>query len=170
MNTDISRTVCFTGHRPQSLGGFSEDNPIAWNVKSKLQHYIEKAIKLGFTDFISGGALGVDQWAAQIVLNLKDKHPQIKLIIARPFPSQSSPWIPSAKIYFNELCSKADEVIDVSQDPYTGWKMQIRNEFMVNNSALVIAVWNGTAGGTANAVNYAKSKNKTIIQIKPKEE
>jgi uncharacterized phage-like protein YoqJ len=45
--------------------------------------------------------------------------------------------------------------------------MQLRNEFMVNNSDIVIAVWDGTNGGTANCVKYAQVENKEIIIIDP---
>ena len=40
---------------------------------------------------------------------------------------------------------------------------------MVDNSDIIIAVWDGTKGGTYNCVQYAKKKNKEIIQINPKE-
>ena len=45
--------------------------------------------------------------------------------------------------------------------------MQKRNEYMVNNSDYVIAVWDGKPSGTGNTVRYAESKGKTIITIKP---
>ena len=46
-------------------------------------------------------------------------------------------------------------------------KMQTRNEWMVNHCDKLIAVWNGSDGGTGNCVNYAKSINKEIIYINP---
>ena len=46
--------------------------------------------------------------------------------------------------------------------------MQIRNRWMVDNSDLVLAVFDGKKeGGTWNCVKYAKSKNKEIVVIKP---
>lgn len=47
-------------------------------------------------------------------------------------------------------------------------KMQKRNEYMVDNSDIVIAVWDGTKGGTYNCVKYAQKLEKKIIQINPK--
>lgn len=38
---------------------------------------------------------------------------------------------------------------------------------MVDNSDLLIAIFNGNKSGTANCVNYAKSKNKKTIIINP---
>ena len=47
--------------------------------------------------------------------------------------------------------------------------MQERNEWMVNNCDVLIAVWDGTSGGTANCVKYAESLQLDIRRINPKE-
>ena len=43
---------------------------------------------------------------------------------------------------------------------------QIRNEWMVDHSARVIAVYNGEKGGTRNTMEYAKKHNIEIVLIK----
>ncbi len=40
---------------------------------------------------------------------------------------------------------------------------------MVNNCDMLIAVWDGSDGGTANCVKYAQSKGVDIRIINPKE-
>lgn len=40
---------------------------------------------------------------------------------------------------------------------------------MVDNSDAVIAVWDGTAGGTKNCFDYATKIGKKIIRIDPKD-
>mgnify|MGYP003312113691 CR=1 FL=1 len=60
-------SCCFTGHRPEKLS-MSEGK-----VKSALLQEIMKSINDGYNVFISGMARGVDMWAAEIVLELKDK-------------------------------------------------------------------------------------------------
>ena len=64
------KTLCFTGHRPRKLGGY-ETSPIADFVKRSLKDAIERAIKRRVETFVSGGALGIDQWAAEIVLDIR---------------------------------------------------------------------------------------------------
>ena len=56
----------FTGHRPQKLRQSENE------VKAALEKEILRAITEGFTVFISGMARGVDIWAAEIVLRLRD--------------------------------------------------------------------------------------------------
>ena len=163
----MKSTICFTGHRPQSFGGFDETIPEIRFVKDELRSVIEKAVKKGFTKFISGGALGVDQWAAEIVIELKKNNPNLKLTIARPFPSQDGNWIEVSKMRYQRILSSADDVVDVSEDPFTAEKMQIRNQWMVDNSSVVIAVWNGKSGGTGNCMKYARKKGKAVYRINP---
>ena len=43
--------------------------------------------------------------------------------------------------------------------------MQERNIFMVDRADEILAVWNGTSGGTKNCIDYAKKQNKIITNI-----
>lgn len=162
MHLDLQKTVAFTGHRPTKLGGYDESNPIAVYVKTELRKEIERFIEEGFTTFISGGALGVDQMAAEIVIEKK-----ADLIIARPFPSQHVKWIPSAQKRFFAILAQARDVIDVSPDPYQIWKMQTRNIWMVDHSSFLIAVYDGSGGGTGNCIEYAQKIGRPIRVINP---
>lgn len=159
--------VCFTGHRPDKLGGYNENNQTAKDVKSALMAQILKFIEEGFTEFIAGGALGTDTWAAEAVIEARKSHPGVKLTIARPFPSQDSKWFQESKDRFKAFCEAADKVVDVSPDPYTIQKMQTRNEWMVDNADVVLAIWDGSSGGTGNCVRYAKKRSKRIVAINP---
>lgn len=160
-------SVCFTGHRPDKLGGYNESNPTAKYVKSALAKHIKQLVEQGHQEFISGGALGIDTWAAEIVLEFKKAQPYIRLIIAKPFPSQDKVWPEESKIRFRKMCDEADEVVDVSPDPYDAKKMMDRNKWMVDRADVVVAVWDGSSGGTGNCVTYAKKKAKNIILIDP---
>ena len=43
----------------------------------------------------------------------------------------------------------------------------IRNEYMVDRSRYLLAVWNGRGGGTGTTIKYAQSKRREIIHINP---
>lgn len=154
---DISKVAMFTGHRPQHLGGFEEDAPLNIAVRKALRKEIEQAVDIEC--FISGGALGVDQWAAEIVLELGKL-----LVIARPFPSQHVKWPLHARNRYCGILSRAHRIIDVSSDPYHPSKMHLRNKWMIDRSSRIIAVYRpGTAGGTASALEMAKSHAVSVI-------
>ena len=57
---------------------------------------------------------------------------------------------------------KADEVHYIC-DGYTSFAYQKRNEWMVDRSSRVIAVYNGEAGGTRNTIRYAEKKGVPIV-------
>lgn len=160
------KIVSFTGHRPQKLGGFNQNNPIMTRVRNELFLTINDLIKEGVDTFISGGALGVDQLVCEIILSLKKNNNNIKLIIARPFPSQSKVWSFDQKKIFEKYLKSADKVVDVSSDPYSPYKMQIRNEWMIKNSDILVAVWDGSPSGTKNAIDFAVKQGKKIIYLK----
>lgn len=148
--------VAGTGHRPDKLGGYSDD------VFKKLVCIAEKSLKeLKATKVISGMALGWDQALAQAAINL-----EIPFISAIPFKNQDVVWTDKSRKYYKELLLKADVIINVSNnDNYKLSYMQKRNEFMVNNCDIILAMFDGTDGGTKNCINYAELKNKMIINV-----
>lgn len=151
--------VSFTGHRPNKLGGYTIPNLIYNNVTSQIEKTLRE---LKPEKAISGVALGVDQWAAKVCIKLG-----IPFIAAIPFEGQEKIWPQESKDRYNDLLKKAAETIYVCSPEYAAWKMQKRNIWMVDNSDVLIAIWDQTSGGTANCVKYAKSIGKKIILIDP---
>ena len=150
---------CFTGHRPQKL-----TRP-AWLVKMDLEKEIKLAIKAGFTVFITGMAQGVDIWAAQIVLKLRDKGEPIRLICACPFEGFEELWDTKWQTQYREILAAADLVRYICPG-YSKACFQIRNEWMVDHAARVIAVFNNTPSGTMNTIEYAIQQNVPVQFIK----
>ena len=160
------KTCCFTGHRPQKLG-YGENSIQCDGLKSKLEELIIKLIeKEGVTHFISGVALGVDTYAANIVLNLKAQYPGVTLECAIPCETQAAKWNKRDRDIYYDLLSGCDNKTLLQQN-YTSDCMQKRNEYMVDNSDYVIAVWNGKPSGTGNTVKYAMQNNKKLVLINP---
>ena len=133
---------------------------------------------------ITGGALGVDQFAFDVVDRYLKGNMTISVIneIAIPFEDQPNAWFKQEdKDRYEHQVSKADVLTYVDetegymrtttpQGRYNPQKLQIRNEYMVDNADVVIAVWDGVKrGGTYNCVKYANSIGKKIIQINPSE-
>ena len=122
---------------------------------------IKEAIKDGYNVFISGMAPGVDIWAAEIVLRLREKGADIKLICASPFEGFEKRW-PDWERRYNAILEKADLVRFICKGNIPGVH-QIRNEWMVDHATRVIAVFNGEKSGTKNTIDYA---NRVGVEIK----
>lgn len=152
------KSCCFTGHRADKLQRTEKE------VCMDLKQAILQAIDDGFTSFITGMAYGVDIWAGELVLEQRRNHPEITLIAAIPFACFESRWDDRWKKRYQKLLRKADEVHFVC-DGYTSFAYQRRNEWMVDRSLRVIAVYNGDLGGTRNTINYAQKKNVPVVLL-----
>lgn len=91
----------------------------------------------------------------------------IPYVAAIPFVGQESKWPEMAQKRWRFLLGKAAEVEVVCKGGYAPEKMQKRNEWMVDHGDVLLAVWDGTAGGTANCVRYAEKRKKRIVRINP---
>lgn len=122
----------------------------ATDVLKNLPEVKDAEPPYGGLQIISGMALGWDQAIAVGCVRLG-----IPFIAAVPFEGQESMWpIHSRKMY--EALLKAARSVKYVCDPgYSVEKMQIRNEWMVDNCDSILALWNGAPGGTENCVKYA---------------
>ena len=80
-----SKTVCFTGHRELP----ADDLP---KISKRLEDALATLIEQGYRYFGAGGALGFDTLAAQAVLRLRERYPQIRLILVLPCLNQTRGW------------------------------------------------------------------------------
>ena len=140
---------CFTGHRPEKLKQSESE------ICSALEKEIRTAIADGFVAFISGMARGTDIWAAEIVLRLRDEGQPIKLICASPYEGFERGWKQEWRERYQRIITAADLVRYICPRCSPACFQQ-RNEWMVDHSARVIAVYNGEPGGTRNTLEYAE--------------
>ncbi len=166
---DKSTTCCFTGHRPDKFPFRISDGSYAHELLVKcLYEEIEKAISRGYNHFIAGMSLGMDLWAADVVIKLKEKYGQITLEAAIPCAEQTVNWTEDEILHYNrvlESCDKKGIVTNLSG----GKAMLARNRYMVDNSSLVIAALDPKShpvrGGTRATVNYAIKSQVEVINI-----
>ena len=149
---------CFTGHRPEKLNTSEKE------VKAALRKQIDQAVHDGFTVFITGMARGVDLWAAEIVLDLRKRNKEIRLICAIPHDGFDARWSPSWQELYRYVLAEADLTRVISKGYYTG-VYQVRNEWMVNHSSRIIAVFNGQPSGTKNTIDYAHRQGVPVVLI-----
>lgn len=151
---------CFSGHRPEKLDVDPEE------VKQWLSGQIDAAIAAGYRTFISGCGMGVDIWAAQIVLQKKKQNPELRLIAATPWPGFSNRWNTEWQQQYSSLLRDADLVVPVSGH-YEKDVFQKRNEWLVDHSSRLIAYFNGAPGGTWETIAYARRQGIEVITNNP---
>lgn len=163
-----NKAVCFTGHRSQKLlWRFNENSERCLTMKIALRSEIENAIKNGFKTFYCGMALGFDIICAETLLDLKKQYCGISIIGALPCKTQDIKWSAKDKERYRNLLSQLDDIRCI-YDEYIGAECMLeRNRYMVNNSSLMIALFNGLPGGTKSTIDYARKQGLEIVIIKP---
>ncbi len=160
------QTICLTGHRPKSLPwGYDETKESCIKFKQDLEIIFENAIKCGYKTFLSGMAEGFDMIGTEILLKLKKKH-NIQIIAVVPCLGQELKWNPKQQIRYNQILKQCDNIIIISEK-YTPTCMNDRNRYLVDNSSVCIACFNGKPSGTRNTILYAKQTNCKIKIINP---
>ena len=160
------KTCAFTGHRPQSLPfGFDESDKRCTSLKSVMRDQIVALIENeGVTHFITGMALGVDMYAAEIVLDLKPKYPHITLESAIPCETQAIKWSVASRERYYNIAAKCDKETMLQRE-YTPDCMDKRNRYMVDHADLIIACYDGKSGGTLNTLRYAIERDIQIVHL-----
>ena len=141
----------FTGHR--KIKGDLNINAL----KKLIKNLVEK----GVNTFYNGMARGCDLISAQCVLEVKKDYPHIKLIACVPCPDQDKYFSFEDKRTYRSILEKCDEVKLISKKYFNGC-MQVRDRFMVDNSAHLIAYYRGEEGGTKYTLNYASTFEEQI--------
>lgn len=147
--------IAGTGHRPNKLGGYSTE------ARDKLVNIAKQYLQNNsVTLVISGMALGWDTALAIASIQLN-----IPLHCYIPFKGQELKWKSNSIKLYNAILDKADEVKYICDEGFSPHKMQIRNEAMVNDCDILLALHDGTTGGTYNCIKYAEKVNKPIINL-----
>jgi len=169
MELDRACTCCFSGHRPDKLpSGYRELPEAIAPVKAALSAAIDEAITDGYNTFLCGMAQGVDLWAAEEILRRRKSETSLRLIAALPCPEQDARWpYPQRERYRRLLAQIPAEARHVTCDSYTPYCMNGRNLWMVEHASRLIAVFDGSTGGTANTVRRAEEHRLLIIKLHP---
>jgi uncharacterized phage-like protein YoqJ len=160
----INKTVCFSGHRPEKLPGRGDNSrEETIFIKNLLKEKIAHCILDGYTRFFSGTARGIDLWAAEEVIRMRDDFPDITLVCVKPFEDQGMDFPSEDRRLYEKIITLADSVVCTSEC-YSRNCYSIRNKYMVDNSALLIAFVRNYRSGTGQTINYAgKLGKKTDI-------
>ncbi|MCD7730384.1 MAG: DUF1273 domain-containing protein [Oscillospiraceae bacterium] len=165
VTTSKSRTVCFSGHRPQKLpDGGSNNSPVIRAIKSLVYKAVADCIEDGCNCFITGVAKGVDLWAGEIVLEHKACGKNIKLVAAFPYKGHGASFRGTEKWILGNITQYADEIVYVSDD-YSDSCMKARNEYMINRSGKLIAVVGDYKSGTGQTIRLAEKNGLDIVTI-----
>lgn len=152
----VMSVLGFTGHRPQRLGGYNQE------TYSRLLKLATWALELmNPKEVISGMAQGWDIEVAFAAIRLG-----IPVHAALPFVGQEAIWPAHARDRYKTILKRCAKVTVVSEGGYSAHKMMVRNQFIVDSSTHLCALWDKQPmGGTFNCIQYAMHNGGTIINL-----
>ena len=165
-------TCAVTGHRPARFKWkYNENNNGCKRLKKRMHDQFTALYEKGVRRFLVGGALGVDQWAGEIILRLKEQpeYSDIELVVVLPFPGHDEQWDARSRERLAFLIRHSKEHLTIGETACQESYFK-RNRYMVDHADCLLAVYDGERNqrsGTMQTVNYAKSNKKMIICIHP---
>lgn len=124
-------TVAFTGYRPNKLP-FAEDkkDELYLAFRKRLRQVIDRLVERGYTEYVSGVAMGFDTWVAEDVIEVRKNNPNIRLECAIPCPNQDKNWSFWDKVRRKKILYHADSK-PVICEHYNDQCFHIRNRYMI---------------------------------------
>ncbi|MCZ8535903.1 DUF1273 domain-containing protein [Paenisporosarcina quisquiliarum] len=166
----IKRLV-ITGYKQHEIGVFDDKHPGVGFIKKALENRLLGLIDDGLEWVILSGQLGVETWAAQLVIELKQSFPDLKYAIITPFLEQEKNWNDTKKETYQMICANADFQTSVTKKPYEGpWQFIEKNKFIIRNSDGLLIIYDEENEGSPKfmkelAMKYAEKNDYQIITI-----
>ena len=144
-------TVCFCGHSKL----YSKYDL----VKGKCHEIVRDQIKKGADSFLIGDYGDFDAIAASVCLTLKKEYRNIEVCLILPY------YRPHIDDYTQQRYNRFDSIITppLEDTPYR-YRIVKVNQYMVDQADIVIA-YVRSSGGAAKTMQYAKRKEKTILNL-----
>lgn len=131
MIADPRTSVAFSGHRTY-----------CGDAADALHRTVGELYARGFRTFLSGMAVGFDLAAAEAVLELRERMPDVRLIAAVPFQGQEARFSQSDRERFSRVLSAAD-IVEVLSPVYHRGCYAVRNDFLVDHARVLVAWYDG---------------------------
>ena len=168
------KACAITGHRPVRFKfKYDENNNGCKRLKKRLRDQLTLLYEQGCRQFWVGGALGVDMWAGEILLRLKEQpeYNEIQLHIALPFEGHDAGWEERSRRRMTFLIRHSAQTVTVGQkDAPPAANYRRRNEYMVDQADQLLAVYDNDRSirsGTGMTVRLAEKKGIPVIFIHP---
>lgn len=152
----MAKLCIFTGHRvlPRDL------TPL----RRALMREMERLSDEGFTDFLSGGAMGFDLLAAELTLELRELRPEVRLLMILPCPGQDARWPEEERRRYAEVLSRAD-LVRYTSDRYYGGCMLARDRTLAEAADCCLCYMTRGNSGTAYTVRRALLRDVPVINL-----
>lgn len=133
-------------------------------LRRRLVDTVEALYAEGYRTFCAGGALGFDRMAADTVVALKQRYPDLRLLLMVPCRDQASRWGAADREIYERQLRDADEVRVLSEHYYDGC-MRERNRRMIDLADCCVAYVTSAYSGSAQTMRMAEARGVPILNL-----
>ncbi|MFR9620890.1 MAG: SLOG family protein [Rikenellaceae bacterium] len=165
MEINRAYTIAFTGNRDLTSPDGVSGSKLCDRLRTELFEMLEQRYAQGYKTFLTGMAIGWDMLAAEVVLELRQKHCDIRLIAIVPFEGQQNMYRAEDSMRYEVILEAADYTHTVWSGAYNRFVYHLRNDFLVANSSVMIAYDCGNGGGATSTISKASKKGLRVINL-----
>ncbi|MBE3569698.1 MAG: DUF1273 domain-containing protein [Bacillales bacterium] len=144
-----TKVAAVSGYKPIELGILHHDAKAIDYIKKAIQKEIQVLLEEGLEWVLISGQLGVECWTADVVLDMRIEHPDLKLAVLTPFLNQEKNWNEANQERYYEILNNADFVDSISKQPYTGpWQFQNKNKLFLQKSDCLVLLYDEEKEGS----------------------
>ncbi|RYL93366.1 DUF1273 domain-containing protein [Sporolactobacillus sp. THM19-2] len=157
------KAILVTGYKATELGIHSEDHPGISVLRYCLKTHMRNLVEEGADWFVISGQAGMELWAGETCLALKEEYPGIRLAVLAPFLNQSEHYAEWMKGLYERVLSKADFTRAISERHYEHpWQLRQKNQFLVDKTDGMLMVYDEeTPGSPRYYLEAARRKRRT---------
>ncbi len=146
----MGNVLLVTGYKAHELGIFSDDHPGLPIIKAALRIRMSQLIEEKSIEWVLiSGQTGVELWAGETTLDLRDEYPDLKLAVLTPFLEQESKWKEPTQDYYNMIMAEADFVESITSRPYENpSQLKAKNEFLIRKSNAMLVLYDEETRGS----------------------
>jgi uncharacterized phage-like protein YoqJ len=154
------KVLAVTGYKPMEINIFKETDPKIAFIKAAIEKKLIGFIEEGLEWILISGQMGVELWAAEVALDLKEEY-DIQIAIIPPFENQENRWPEELKMKYEEVTM----VVDFYQPLYTGdykgpYQFKAKNKWLIEKSDACLILFDDEYPGS-NRFFYEEAKNTT---------
>ncbi|XKI13357.1 putative SPBc2 prophage-derived protein YoqJ [Sporosarcina sp. ANT_H38] len=156
----ILKRLVVTGYKPHELGIFDDKHPGVRFIKKALEKRLVALLDDGLEWVITSGQLGIETWAAEVVIDLKKEYTDLKYAIITPFTDQEKNWNDMKKEKYHSIITRADYHTSLTKRPYEApWQFIEKDKFFMRNSDGMLIVYDEENDGSPRFVKKSAEKH-----------
>ncbi|MGD7045394.1 DUF1273 domain-containing protein [Jeotgalibacillus proteolyticus] len=165
------KILTVSGYKSHEIGIYKQSDPAVKIIKKAIKQHIEAKVGEGLEWVLVSGQLGVEMWAAEVVIELKDRFPELKLAILTAFEKHEEKWNENNQEMYQQVVLEADFVDAISKKPYQNpQQLKNKNLFHLTKSDGLLMIYDEEKEGSPKflwemARDWSKINEYSVTQI-----